>query len=487
MENPLSWLKRKAQLPNVPAERSIGRELTSRDEVIGIERRLAEAQVEKIQSIVATYPKLRDILDDIDFKEVEHILHEHIRRSADGKNIRFDPIAGKEDIFMFPQHQLRGNTEGSETFGSASGSSRTIRVLDELAYRAGLEEHTNSLYELTPEQQRVERIYAKLRLLATIFHEEVHLIGKWVGKTRGLAHGEDFRAVMEGVTEIVAWDLVDAYMHRRGFQEFSGNMSAEYRKVRHKIRGESYPKEMSLVQALTARIAQSAGVSRATVMQSFVRGHVRGLDLGHPQVELAAAVGEENFALLKKAQPGSADVETVRRKIIDLSKSGDIEKSPLKELYKLLEARDAFDLWMKYDDAADDISGDDVEGVWNYEDASLKTNIIRQIIEQADPATLSDAERESRNDILASWYNSSLFCAIHDKKDKRVALTFASKALEYAHQSYPEEPDVILEVLVLLVADKFEEAEKYAAAISDAEKKEDAIEWIKDFRAGKFF
>jgi hypothetical protein len=99
-----------------------------------------------------------------------------------------------------------------------------------------------------------------------------------------------------------------------------------------------------------------------------------------------------------------------------------------------------------------------------------------------DPNTLTEEEKDWRQEILWFWYHHAISCAIW-KKDKAKAIEYSEKALSLQDENHPNK---ITKVLNLLVNDKIVAAEEFVKTI-DAEK-DSAEGLVEDYkREGGFF
>jgi hypothetical protein len=139
----------------------------------------------------------------------------------------------------------------------------------------------------------------------------------------------------------------------------------------------------------------------------------------------------------------------------------DIQKSPIREAYILLGARSPLELSTLYDSADQELWKSDT---WDCDNEILVVNQIRKIIESCDVLSLAEDEREWRNEILWFWYHHATSYAIWKLKDKKRAISFVSKALEYQSEDHPNK---ITRLLSLLLDGKIEEANKLAEGITE--------------------
>ncbi len=160
----------------------------------------------------------------------------------------------------------------------------------------------------------------------------------------------------------------------------------------------------------------------------------------------------------------------------------DIEKSPIKEAYVLLDAKTPLELSNRYS-AEDQKLMQSGAWEWDYENEELLINKVKNILESADVSQMTDEERDWRNEILWFWYHHAISCAIWRYQDKEAAKKYAAVALEYQGSNHPNK---ITRLLDLLTNDKLPEAEQWAEGIEDGAEKETAQYLLKEYREGDF-
>lgn len=159
----------------------------------------------------------------------------------------------------------------------------------------------------------------------------------------------------------------------------------------------------------------------------------------------------------------------------------DTQQSPAREAYILLGATTPLELSNLYS-AQDQILMRSHS--WDYGDRDLIVNKVKDILEPIDPQTLTEDEREWRQEILWFWYHHAISCAIWRYKDKEAAQKYAAMALEYQPQDHPNK---ITRLLSLLVNDKLEEAEKWAEEIQEEPEKSTAASLVEEYKNDGFF
>ncbi len=159
----------------------------------------------------------------------------------------------------------------------------------------------------------------------------------------------------------------------------------------------------------------------------------------------------------------------------------DFEKSPIREVYVLLNARTPLELNNLYTAEDQKLM---TSHEWNYRNPELVVNKVKDILEATDPNTLNQNEQEWRHEILWFWYHHAISCAIWRYKDKNAAQTYATKALEYQSE---EHPNKITQLFYFLVNDNLDEAERWASAIEEDPEKTTAAELVDEYKKGSFF
>ena len=115
----------------------------------------------------------------------------------------------------------------------------------------------------------------------------------------------------------------------------------------------------------------------------------------------------------------------------------EILNSPLKEAYALLGAHTPLELSQRYDARDQELMK---AKAWDYNNPTLITNRIKEILEAADVTKLTDDEKEWRQNILWFWYHHAISCAVARYHDKEKVKEYAAKALEYQSEDHPNEP-----------------------------------------------
>lgn len=170
------------------------------------------------------------------------------------------------------------------------------------------------------------------------------------------------------------------------------------------------------------------------------------------------------------------------RDLSDTSQSKfEIQKSPLRDAYRLLGARSPVQLSNLY------VAEDQrmmATGGWDYNNSALIVNKVKTILEATDQNTLTPDEKDWREEILWFWYQHAINCAIWTHRDKAAAQEFSERALR--HQS-DDHPNKITKLLYYLTRDKVQEAEQWAGTIGEEVEKTTAAKLLDDYKAGLFF
>lgn len=162
--------------------------------------------------------------------------------------------------------------------------------------------------------------------------------------------------------------------------------------------------------------------------------------------------------------------------------SFDKETSPMRAAYVLLGARTPLGLSNLYSEIDQELM---VSREWDYANDQLVTNQIKKILESVDPETLTEDEKEWRQEIVWFWYHHAISCAVWRYNDREAAQEYAQKALEIQPADHPNQ---ITRLLFYLVHDMVLEAEAYVAALPDNhDEKETAVSLLEDYKVTGFF
>lgn len=162
------------------------------------------------------------------------------------------------------------------------------------------------------------------------------------------------------------------------------------------------------------------------------------------------------------------------------TESSALDKSPIQSAYELMHASSPLELRRLYGEEDQRLMR---SRAWDYENPEPVVNKIKQAIEAADPASLSEDEREARSDVLWLWYHHAISAAIWRHRDLEAAKQYAVKALEYQTEDHPNK---ITRLFDLLLNDKVEDAEQWAAGITDKVEVETAQSLIEQYKNGGF-
>jgi len=159
----------------------------------------------------------------------------------------------------------------------------------------------------------------------------------------------------------------------------------------------------------------------------------------------------------------------------------EVTNGPLRDAYSLLGARSPLELSNLYTVEDQKLM---TTGTWDYNNPDLVVNKVKTILEAVDSSTLTENEKEWRQEILWFWYHHAISCAVGRYKDIGAAQRYAAQALEYQPEGHPNQ---ITKLLYFLVRDEAEEAEKWAGSIQEEPEKTTAAELLEHYRAGLFF
>ena len=158
-----------------------------------------------------------------------------------------------------------------------------------------------------------------------------------------------------------------------------------------------------------------------------------------------------------------------------------LEKSPAKEAYILLGAKNPKELFVLYAKEDQKLFK---SGAWDYKNPVLKINKVKNILENIKPQELSVNEKDYVKETIWFWYHHAISSAIWKYKDREEAKKFSALALE---KQSADSPNQITKILDFLVNDKVEEARKFVTSIKKEPEKSSAIELIEEYEQGKFF
>ncbi|HEY4498531.1 MAG TPA: hypothetical protein VJH94_00535 [Candidatus Paceibacterota bacterium] len=163
-----------------------------------------------------------------------------------------------------------------------------------------------------------------------------------------------------------------------------------------------------------------------------------------------------------------------------MKKKVDLEKTPLKEAYLLLNVTEPEELSVRYTQEDQKLMK---SNAWDYKNPALITNKINVILEGINPTLLSADERYWRQNILWFWNHHAISCAIWRYKDKGEAAEYSEKALSYQP---PGHPNKITRLLYLLIRDQLTEAEKWSRTIVSEPEKTTALHLLSEYQRGFF-
>ena len=97
---------------------------------------------------------------------------------------------------------------------------------------------------------------------------------------------------------------------------------------------------------------------------------------------------------------------------------------------------------------------------WDYTKDSLDTRIVFDLV-QVPQTELTPDENWRVNQMIWLWYHHAVSCAISRHKDRKKALEFVNKALEYQAR-IKDHPNKITPLFKLLLLGKLDEAKNFA-------------------------
>lgn len=133
-----------------------------------------------------------------------------------------------------------------------------------------------------------------------------------------------------------------------------------------------------------------------------------------------------------------------------------INKSPIKAIYKLLQVDNPDKLWQAYMKEDQKLMKSQK---WDYKNKELVINKVKNILKKINPIILTKTERTEWQEILWIWYHHAAGYAIWKYQNKKVANNYLSEALKYQPKNHPNKAT---RLLYLLVQDKLTEAEKWS-------------------------
>lgn len=161
-------------------------------------------------------------------------------------------------------------------------------------------------------------------------------------------------------------------------------------------------------------------------------------------------------------------------------KSGTEEK--IREVFDLLKVSSFRELSRVYGEKDQELMK---ARTWNDKSSELITNQVKNILEQINPAELSEEDRIWWHEIMWFWYHHAISCAIWKIKDKQLAQFYADKALELQMSDHPNK---ITKLLWFLVHDKLAEAKEYIETEKFISYElETAKATLKEYENGEFF
>lgn len=125
-------------------------------------------------------------------------------------------------------------------------------------------------------------------------------------------------------------------------------------------------------------------------------------------------------------------------------------------LFHLDSSAPPFEIYKKFMD-------EDQKGNWDYTDAGLVTNQLKNIFDTMDETKLSNDQKEIRLATFYLWHHHAMQYA-YQKGDLPKALEFSEKALKYKSADHPNK---ITQLLYFIYRGKNKEATEWASKITD--------------------
>lgn len=121
--------------------------------------------------------------------------------------------------------------------------------------------------------------------------------------------------------------------------------------------------------------------------------------------------------------------------------------------------------------------------VSDYNDTSLITTKVKDVLEQTDARTLKPDEKWERNSVLWLWYHHGISYAMWGYKDKKMARRYSTLAIKYLPEGHGNR---ITKLLFLLIRDRYEEALEWSKTIKGDEHNT-AKDLLAFYKKGGFF
>ena len=162
-------------------------------------------------------------------------------------------------------------------------------------------------------------------------------------------------------------------------------------------------------------------------------------------------------------------------------KEFDLKKSPIREVYILLRARNPKELYDRYFIKDQKLIK---RGALDYENPKLITTRVKDCLEEISPVKLSEEEKKCRQDILWLWYHHAISYAIWHYTDKKKARRYSLKALKYQGKDHPNK---ITRLFYFLTRDKLSKAEKLIKSMKRCPDKSVAMKLVKFYKEGGYY
>jgi len=115
---------------------------------------------------------------------------------------------------------------------------------------------------------------------------------------------------------------------------------------------------------------------------------------------------------------------------------------------------------------------------------NLLINKAKEILEAVDPSSLTEDEKEWRDEILWFWHHHAVSCSIWRYKDKEEARAMASHARMFQSADHPNK---ITELFELLLNDNLEGAEVLIPTIPDEAERETGAWLVEEYKTKGLF
>lgn len=156
------------------------------------------------------------------------------------------------------------------------------------------------------------------------------------------------------------------------------------------------------------------------------------------------------------------------------------KESSLRAVYEILNAHTPLEMSNLYSEEDQRLMK---SGEWDYDNPELITNKVKNLLEQINPAELTEEEAEWRSEVLWFWYHHAISCALQ-KNDKEAAQRYADTALQLQPEQHPNK---ITKLLYYLVHDNLPAAEQWLVEITEEPEKTAANDLVNHYKDKGFF